>query len=144
MPLLNYTTKVEASKSVEEIQKCLVAHGATAILNEFDKQGYIISLSFKMDIAGSPISFRLPSDWRPVLQILEDNPKVPKRLKTQEQALRVAWRVVKDWVEAQMAFVETRQAKIEQLFLHCAVMKDGKTLGEKIMADPKLLLGDGS
>jgi hypothetical protein len=28
MPLLNYTTTVPAEKTVEEIRRCLVAHGA--------------------------------------------------------------------------------------------------------------------
>lgn len=143
MSLLNYTTKVEASSTIVDIQKCLVANGATAVLNEFDKEGYIISLSFKMEVGGNPISFKLPSDWRPVLQILEDDPKVGQRFCTQEQALRVAWRIILRWIEAQMAFVATGQVKTEQLFLHCAVMRDGKTLSEKIMADPKFLLGAG-
>ena len=144
MPLLNYTTKVEASSTIAEIQQCLVAHGASAVLNEFDGEGYIISLSFKMNINGTSMGFRLPSDWRPVLKILEDDPKVPPRYLSQEQALKVAWRIIKVWIEAQMAIVETRMVKVEQVFLPYIVMKDGKTLAEKIIDDPKFLLDSGS
>jgi len=144
MPLFKYTTQVDASKTVAEIQKCLVTHGASAVLNQYDGEGYIVSLSFQMIINDKNISFRLPSDWRPVLEILQDDPKVTNRYCTQEQALRGAWRIIQAWVEAQMAIVETEMVKIEQVFLPYAVMKDGKTLSEKIIDDPGLLLGSGS
>jgi hypothetical protein len=81
MPLLNYTTTVLAEKTVGEIQKCLASHGARAILSEYDAQGAMVALSFKILVEGHEIAFRLPTDWRPVLRLLETNSKVPKRLK---------------------------------------------------------------
>jgi hypothetical protein len=36
--------------------------------------------------------------------------KVPRSKCTEDQAQRVAWRIVKDWVEAQMAIVEAQLA----------------------------------
>ena len=64
------------------------------------------------------IAFRLPSDWRPVLQILERDPKVRRRVRpSQEQAMRVSWRILKDWVEAQMALVETHMVTLETSLL---------------------------
>jgi len=140
MPILKYTTKVEAAKTAMEIQKCLADHGANAILNEYDDEGYIIALSFTMKINDRDISFRLPSDWRPVLEVLKQDPKVPERCCTQEQALRVAWRIIKTWVEAQMAFIETRMVRMEQVFLPYVVMPDGGTLSDKILKDPRFLL----
>lgn len=140
MPLLNYTTEIEVEKSVGEIQKCLVAHGANAVLNEY-VDGYIVAISFKMRLNDQDVAFRLPTDWKPVLKLLEVNPKVPRSLRTQEQALRVAWRIIKDWVEAQMAIVETKMVKTEQVFLPYVVMKDGQTLSEQILANPKFLIG---
>ncbi len=139
MPLLNYTTQIEVEKSIGEIQKCLVAHGANAVLNEYEN-GYITAISFKMRFNEQDMGFRLPTDWRPVLKLLEANPKVPRNLRTQEQALRVAWRIVKDWVEAQMAIVETKMVKAEQVFLPYFVMKDGRTLSEHAITNPKFLL----
>lgn len=140
MPFLNYTTEVPVEKSVFEIQKCLVAHGASAILNEFDNQGYIIAISFKMRLNDKEVGFRLPSDWRPILKILELDKKVRIGLKTQEQALRVAWRVIKDWVIAQMAIIETQMVKPEQVFLPYIVMKNGQIFSEQVLSDPKFLL----
>lgn len=46
MPLLNYTTTIEAAKTVGEIERNLAKHGARAILKNYDSEGYIDSLSF--------------------------------------------------------------------------------------------------
>lgn len=143
MPILNYTTKIEASKTIAEIQACLVSHGANAVLSEYDGQGFIVALSFKINIEGQDIGFRLPSDWRPVLQVLEKHPKVPRRLCTQEQALKVAWRIIGEWVRAQMAIVEIRMVKVEQVFLPYAVMRNGKTVYESFAENKNKLLGSG-
>jgi hypothetical protein len=110
MPLLNYTTKVSIEKTVGEIHKCLAAHGAKAISSEYDDKGNVIALSFKVSAGQQDLAFRLPSDWRPVLTLLERERKVPRNFRTQEQALRVTWRIIKDWVEAQMAIVNTKMA----------------------------------
>jgi hypothetical protein len=132
MPLLNYTTRVSIDKTVGEIQKCLAAHGASAILSEYNDKGQIIALSFKVNIAQQDLAFRLPSDWRPVLKLLEQDPKVPRSFRTPEQALRVSWRILKDWVQAQMAIVDTKMVRIEQVFLPYAIMPDGRTLYERV------------
>lgn len=133
MPLLNYTTSIEVEKTLGEIQKCLTVHGANAILTEFDDEGYVVALSFKISLNGKEMAFRLPTDWRPVLDIMKRDTKVPRRLETQPQALRVAWRITKDWVEAQMAIVETKMVTLPQVFLPYAVTKNGRTVYEKIL-----------
>src|SRR2546430_167585 len=107
MPILNYTTEIDADKSIAEIQKILAAHGVSAILADYDEKGQIIALSFQIQLEDRKMGFKLPSDWRPVLAILEREPKVPRRMRTKEQALRVSWRILKDWVAAQMAIVST-------------------------------------
>ena len=132
MPLLNYTTKISTDKTVSEIQKCLTTHGATAILAEYDDQGMITQISFQIALEGQRIGFKLPSDWRPVLQILENEKKVPRHFCNKEQAIRVSWRILKAWIEAQMAIVETKMVKLDQVFLPYAVGKDGRTMYETI------------
>lgn len=141
MPLLNYTTQIAAEKTVGEIQKMLVKAGAKAILHDYDDNGYIVALSFKLVLNDTEVAFRLPTDWRPVLTILNNDPKVPVRLMTNDQALRVAWRIVKDWTEAQLAIIETKMVKPEQVFLPYMVTNSGKTLYETIKDNPKLLEG---
>ena len=89
------------------------------------------------------MAFRLPCDWHPVLKILENDRKVPRSAANQIQAVRVAWRIVKDWVEAQMALVETRMVTTAEVFLPYAIMKNGQTLSAHIQGNPSFLLGDG-
>lgn len=148
MPLLNYSTETPADKSIAEIQKILASNGVQGIMTQFE-DGFIVALSFQIELNGQMISFRLPSDWRPVLKVLEDQKNAArskgKRFRAQvnqDQALRVAWRILKDWVEAQMALIEINMVKIEQVFLPYAVMKDGQTLFEHVQS-VQLALGSG-
>jgi len=144
MSLLNYTTKIDADKSAGEISKALRKVGATSVLTDYDPTGeFITALSFKLNLNGQEVSFRLPCDWEPVLEILKRDPKVPGSKCTQEQAVRVAWRIVKDWVEAQAAIIETRMVSTVQVFLPYAVVANGQTLFEKMAQNPQMLLGGG-
>ncbi len=142
MPLLNYTTEIEVEKTVGEISKLLSLHGAQKIMTDYE-DGYVKYVSFLMVINGKPIGFRLPTDWKPVLKILEDDPKVGPKYCNQEQAVRVAWRIVKVWIDAQMAIIDTKMARIQDVFLPYVVTKNGKTLAEKFEDDSQLLLGSG-
>lgn len=148
--LLNYTSRVPAHKSISEIQEMLARAGARKIMHEYDdaNTGYITALSFTIELEGQEIGFRLPTDWRPVLQILQDmrrqNTKLSRDIAEQAHALNVAWRITKDWVEAQLAILETKMVTTQQLFLPYAITKNGNTLYEHIAANPGLLLGDGS
>lgn len=139
MPLLNYTTKIDAFKTISEIQQLLAKAGASAVLSDYDGNGFIVALSFKIKLNDQELTFRLPTDWRPVLEVLERQ-RVPRSMQTQEQALRVAWRITKDWVAAQVAFIETMMVTTAQVFLPYAVNQDGKSLYETIAENPQLLL----
>jgi len=142
MPLLNYTTSIAPQKTVMEIQSALAKAGASAIMADYDTDGNVIALSFRLRNDGQDISFRLPTDWKPVFETLRRQNVTPK-LQTPEQALRVAWRITKHWVDAQLAIIETRMVTTAQVFLPYAITKDGSTVYEYI-ANNQLLLGDGS
>ena len=49
-----------------------------------------------------------------------------------EQARRVGWRIIKDWLEAQMALLELNMVKIQEVFLPYIIGIDGKTIYEKL------------
>ena len=142
MPLLNYTTKVPVSRSVQEIQKALVKAGATSIMQDYDQDGAISAIAFKITLNGQDISFRLPSETRAVLAVMQQD-GTPRSLLNEAHAQRVAWRIVKDWVEAQMAIVATKMVTLPQVFLPYAVNRDGVTLDAIVANTPELLLGDG-
>lgn len=145
MALLNYTTEIDADKSAGEIAKCLREHGASAVMTEYDPGGqYVSAIAFKIPMPQGQMSFRLPSDWRPVQKILEQQKEKNKRVNpSRDQAVRVSWRIIKDWVEAQMALVETQMVTTQEVFLPYVVMKDGRTLAQHVTTNPSFLLVDG-
>ena len=95
-----------------------------------------------------PARRSLPSDWHPVQTLLiaekRKNPNMRPWQTTEEHARDVSWRIIKDWVEAQMALIETRMVTSAQVFLPDAVTKDGQTVYEYIANHTQLLLGDES
>jgi hypothetical protein len=153
MALLNYTTKIDPDKTAQEITKCLSSHGASAILTDYT-DGILSAISFQIILNDKKLGFRLPCDWRPVLAIITKGKKKPSHWDKERlarwksewelQAVRTAWRIVKDWVEAQMALVETQMVTTQEVFLPYAVMKDGRTLSQHVEQKPSLLLGEGT
>lgn len=146
MGLLNYTSNQDADKTAQQIAKCLSLHGARAVLTEYNREeGTIEAISFRIELNGKDISFRLPCDWRPVYAVINKGKRAPinesQRSGRQQQAVKTAWKIVHDWVEAQMALVETQMASTLQVFLPYAQSADGSTLYEKIEANPQLFLG---
>lgn len=142
MPLLNYTTSIAPHKTVMEIQSLLAKAGATSIMADYDTNGNVVALSFRISLDGQPLSFRLPTDWHPVHSTLKRQ-RVSPKYQTEEQALRVAWRITKDWVEAQLAVIETQMVTTAQVFLPYAVTRTGQTVYEYMANNTQLLLGEG-
>lgn len=139
MPILNYTTSIDAFKTVGEVQKILVSHGAKSISIDYDDDGNPAALTFLVQLSGDWVNFRLPSNWQGVRRRLEKDRKVQVRFKTDEQAIRVSWRILKNWVEAQMAIIEAELAELPEVFLPYVVRDDGQTLYKAIQNDRKLL-----
>lgn len=141
MPILNYTTKIDSYKTILEIQKVLATHGASKVTTDNDSAGNPIAITFCIMFKESLCAFALPCNFEGVLRAMKKSSKVPRSLCTEEQALRVGWRIVKDWVEAQMAIVEADLANMAEVFLPYAVMKNGQTVYKNLEADPTRLLG---
>jgi hypothetical protein len=135
MGLLNYTTQVPASKTAAEIQDILRTHGATAVVLEY-AAAKTIGLSFEVIVEGKTLSFRLPVQPAPVAKILLGRYKTSawgseelrRKQNALEQAERTAWRIVKDWIEAQMALIDVQMVKIDQVFLPYLTLQNGKQL----------------
>lgn len=127
MPILNYTTQISFDKTIGEIQKVLVKHGAHKIVTDY-KDGLPTAVTFCLTINEILVAFSLPANYEGVLAAMKKDRDVPARLCNPEQALRVSWRIVKDWVEAQMAIVNARLADMAEVFLPYAVTNSGGTL----------------
>ena len=144
MPLLDYTTKVPASRTIGQIQGILAGHGANAILIEYGDRGEIIALSFKVKTPSGETGIKLPIDSQATFRVMERQAAsgdIPKHFVSEAQAYRVAWRNVKDWIEAQMALLETEMVKMEQIFLPYVIGQDGKTLYQVAVEANLLTMG---
>lgn len=140
MPIKNYTTKVGANRSIEEIQTALVRHGATGLLFEYEQgTGRIEALRFRLSVQEKDITFSLPVNWRKFQEVLKQ--QQVKRWDDEDYVYRVAWRNIRDWVLAQMALYETTIIEIPQIFLPFATGRNGKTLYENVLNGQFLLDG---
>lgn len=149
--ILNYTTKIDPEQTISEIQKMLSRHNVSGMYTEYDGPN-VSSVSFKIVVDGKPMGFKLPCNWRAVREIFkyknEHRKRVNGRLErmiedSDEQAICTSWRIIKDWIEAQLALVEINMVTLPQVFLPYTIMKDNRTLSEHIASDPGFLLGDG-
>lgn len=140
MSLLNYTTKKEAEATIAEIQQMLIQYDVSGVLTEYDGR-QVRSVSFSIRLGDQTMGFRMPCNWRGVYEILKEDPKCPNKLRTEEQAIRVAWRIIHTWIKGQLAMVEVNMVTLPQVFLPYAVMPNGQTLSEHVTSNPGFLLG---
>ncbi|MFA5429891.1 MAG: hypothetical protein WC329_01875 [Candidatus Omnitrophota bacterium] len=136
MPIANYSTEVTALKSIGEIQGILVAHRAEHILMDY-KDGEPIGLSFIIKTQFGETAFRLPANIERIQAVL--NKQRIRKVITRDMAARVAWRILRDWVRAQMAILETEMVSIEQIFLPYMETQNGRLLFD-VMVEHRLQL----
>jgi len=144
-PLLNYTSTVPVSRTVAQVQAKLVEHGARAIMMEYDGRGRITALAFNVKTPKGELPIRLPIDAAATLRVLQrqaEKREIPGRFAREEHAYRVAWRIIKDWVEAQMSLLETEMVRMEEIFLPYVITPGGQTIYQ-VMANKGFLLGPG-
>lgn len=141
MALKNYTTAISVEKTISEIQGKLAYVGARRIMSEYDDTGNIVALSFQLELDGQLLAFTLPTDWRPVAEVLNKQRAVSQS-RLEEQARRTAWRITKDWIDAQVAIIETKMVTTTQVFLPYAVTHGGESMYQKFLSNSSLMLGD--
>lgn len=124
MALKNYSTSIDVDKTISEIEKILSSHGASDIWKQYDTAGNVICLNFAINTEFGKMPFKLPMDAQKVLQILSTEKKVGRarglskaEAEDINQARKVGWRIIKDWIDSQLALVEINLVKVEQVFL---------------------------
>lgn len=93
-----------------------------------------------IEVHSQPVWFRLPCNVSGVYRALQ-NQKIERRYKSESHARRVAWRIVKDWIEAQLAIVEANQAEMAEVFLPYAIDGTGQTFFQAFLTQKKLTAG---
>lgn len=137
MPIKNYTTTVPAAQSVAEISGMLATHGASKIQQEY-MGGQPVSIAFQVDTENGIRGFYLPANTCAVTAVLQKQ----KVRATAEQAQRVAWRILRDWVAAQMAIIETEMVAVDEVFLPYMADRSGRTVYQLYQAN-QLMLTEG-
>jgi hypothetical protein len=130
MPILNYTTKIDPSKTAGEITKVLVRLGAENIGMSYTG-GKLTGMAFSIRRGPDVYAFQLPVRTHAVFDVLKSQRGVPTSGRTMAQAERTAWRIMKSWIEAQAAIIETQMVKLEQVMLPYMVTDDGGTVFDR-------------
>ena len=135
MALKNYTS--EGRRTFDKISKILAIHGVTKLMYEYNPDGTLSGLTFAMMVGDQEVGFRMPAMVENVIEIMYGGKKNNGKYRVitqamRDQAYRTAWANIRDWIDAQMALIDTKQAKVEQVFLPYLIMKDNKTLYERI------------
>lgn len=126
MAILNYTTKINSAKTIAEIQSILGSKGATHVSVEY-ANGRATAVLFGLKVGIGNVNFKLPCNVQGVSDALRLD-KRPTIARDREQCERIAWRIVKDWVEAQMALVEAGQAEIAEVFFPYVIQSNDQTM----------------
>lgn len=141
MAILNYTTKISSDKTVGEIQSMLGKRNVKSVSIDYTNSRPS-AIVFVLPVGSIDVRFRLPCNVKGVLKAMQNDRNIPRSSKTIEQAERTAWRIIKDWTEAQLAIVEAGQAVMEEVFMPYAVMPStNQTMFQVFNENSQKLLG---
>jgi hypothetical protein len=118
--LKNYTSTVPANRSISYIEEKLAGHKATQILKEYTVDGKVSAVAFMLILNGREMPFKLParvSECEAILRQSIRRPNLQKLKRASEQAERTAWKIVSDWIDAQMAMIDLTQVEFMEVFL---------------------------
>jgi hypothetical protein len=145
---LNYTTTIEANKSAAECIARLAEHGASAIAMTYAEKKPT-GIQFRITTVHGERNFTLPVNvdgTHKVLQAAYRKGSITRRFAERDQAERVAWRVLKDWLEAQLALIEAGVADMAEVMLPYLNVAPGLTLYQVYLENEQraITMGDES
>ena len=149
---LNYTTKIAASRTVGECQELLAQAGADAVAVMYAER-QPTGLSFQLSTAHGVRTFAMPVNIDGVAGMLAkmlrtDAPHVSRaeltKLASRDHAMNVAWRVIRDWLEAQLALIAADMASLDEVMLPYLQVEGRRTLYQAFVENERLALTAGS
>lgn len=147
MATKNFSTVIPANRTVGEIQGMLAAHGARNVGVEYDA-GMPVAITAVLPTPAGDRSFRLAArvdgtqarlvqDWRAGL--------LPRGKTTREQAARVVWRSLQDWLEATVALAEAGGGTVDEMLFPFMLPPEGDgTIYQAYIRHQGPLLGGGT
>lgn len=145
MTIKNYTSSVDASRSMAKIEELLVEIGATNINKQYSDK-ICIGITFLLfdPQLQQTLPFHLKAQVQECFIVLWKDIKRPRpdtKAALQQQAGRTAWKILCDWTEVQCTMIILGQAKPLQMFLPFMYdTKSAETFFDKISSGKVKLL----
>jgi hypothetical protein len=144
---LNYTTRVPVRQTIAECQELLGQAGAASVSVQF-RDRKPAGISFELPTPAGVRPFVMPVNPDGVFELLKtmDWPPSMRRngqaakMVTREHASSVAWRVAKDWLEAQLALIDASMATLDQVMLPYLQVERGVTVYDRFLENARAML----
>lgn len=112
----NSSTGIKAEQSCSMLEEYLVKMGCDQIHKQYgivDGQSTVMAMAFMIN----KVPYKLPVDPAATLSAMKSWGGVARHLLTKEQANRVAWRNLVDWVRSQAVFIKMGGASVDEVFM---------------------------
>lgn len=133
--LLNYTTRVPAKRTIGELQDMLAQAGADAVIVVYASKRPI-GIQFALETPAGQRTFRLPAQLDGIRRVMAGiDPakarKGPTYFTAEEHVMDVGWRILRAWVEAQLAIIDAGMVSLDEVMLpYLLVGEQGQSLYE--------------
>ena len=130
---VNYSTTVDSGKTITEISSMLFTRGVTRLMTEVE-DARPVALTFEIPGPRGPMSYRLPVDVKAMQRLLAEGHRqgvihgTKAKMTSLDQAERVAWRVIKTWLAAQFALVDTQMVQTDEVLLPYLLISPTETV----------------
>lgn len=139
--LKNYTTTISGMKTINEIEELLLDFGAENFMKTVNKEKkQIKSIMFTFEVNGKQLPFKLPANVDKMRDYLYNQYYSKTRRPRKEiedfdtDAYNIAWRLIKDWVHAQLSIIESSMVQPEEVFLPYLMIDKDRTLSQKFLS----------
>lgn len=119
MNIKNYTSQTPVANSLQRIENLLAVAGAINVSKFYDN-GVPVGIMFQIMQNNVPYVFKLPTRLDPIEKILKSKVKRPGKNtyeNIRQQAARTSWKLLSEWVEIQLSFIQMEQAEVLEVFL---------------------------
>ena len=119
----NFSTEIPVVRTIAEIEKMLTKYGATQIMKEYKGEEPVM-LVFAIMTEHGQMGIRLPIHPEKIMTVFKlqvSSGLLPNKYLDGDwayaQSQRVGWRIIKDWLDAQITLLNIDMVKVEEIFL---------------------------
>jgi hypothetical protein len=128
---LNYTTQVAAGKTAHECLAVLGRYGARRAGLAYGRDKVPMGISFVLDTRWGERGYEIALNFDGTAQSLDrayKDGRIERKYTGAAHAQRVAWRVLKMWLESNLALVESGLAEAERVLFPYMLLAPDHTL----------------